>query len=459
MGSNRRNIFLWLSAVDREVLAECPREATKFVAAGGAVLMTATMALAAATFTAHVLLHLSMGLSLLFGLAWGLAIMNLERYVQSSIVRQRSNFWTCVQALPRLGLAIALGLLISKPLLLQIFQPEIRAQVAIDHNAELAKARATLNKQFAAVAKLKKQASALETELHTPPQTGKALDNSPEYHVLAERYGIAERQAREASSPGQAESHARAAQETLEQMEPMREELLEAEKADNKRRKSDGEANLQTVDRQIAPLERELHAKERELAQRFGSRPGLADEDRALGALEHNNSSVAAEAGFLKIFIILVDVLPALIKVMMSMGRMSTYEEIKAAMDETTLVDTIERERLFAEEARRDSADHLRAQEQVRRARRVKQARAQTRMDDMSIDIIEKELRVHVERWSHAIASEYGNELAEEMARRAAARAHESEHARQQTRDPRHHGDDARGSAGWPKWSFKRRPT
>ncbi len=215
MIASMRRTMLWLSAADREVLERCPGEQTRFVAAGGAVLTTTAMAMLAGYFMAHTLLHIGIVGSLIFGAGWALAIMNLERYVQSSIRRQRTWQLTLLMATPRVMLAILLGLVISNPLLLKIFQGEIKATIQVDKNAQLASARAALNRQFATVPKLQTKESTLETKLNTPYAPGAVLNDSSEYRTLARRYGIFRAKGAEG-----------AADATLSEMRPLRRRLL-----------------------------------------------------------------------------------------------------------------------------------------------------------------------------------------------------------------------------------------
>ncbi len=454
-----RNLLLWLSTVDRDVLEGCPREATKFVAAGGAVLMTTGMALIAGTFAAYALLHLSLLTAIVFGLGWSLAIMNLERYVQASIRRQRTVGLTLLQALPRVALAFALGFVISKPLLLQVFQPEVKAQVSIDRNAQYAAAHEALKRQFAAVPGLQATIAQLEDELNTPPAIGKALGASSEYHALAKRYGTFQAEARNATSAQKAQAYERAAQATLDKLGPMREELLAEERVDNESRKHDNAQKLRAAQAQLAPLKGEFDAKNAELAHRFEAPSGLADADRALGILEHSNSSVSTEALLLTIFIIAVDVLPAVMKTLMSVGRRSLYEEALDAIDEAAIVEIQQRENLVAEEARRETADQLRTQEAVRRARSERQTAVQIEMDERSIRILQETIEPYVERWARVTAERYGSRLADEMTQESfVAREHRARSAHEE------HADSHRRSSAWNdglgrfKRSWRRRP-
>src|SRR3569833_672700 len=64
--------------------------------------------------------------AILFGLIWGTAIFNLDRYIVSSIDKTGTTNQQILQASPRILLAIMIGIVISRPLELKIFDKEIR---------------------------------------------------------------------------------------------------------------------------------------------------------------------------------------------------------------------------------------------------------------------------------------------------------------------------------------------
>ena len=133
--------FLWLGGADHESLEHCPAERTRIGALGGAVLTTALLAAVAGTVATHVWLHASLAVALCSGAFWGVSIMNLDRWLLLTIRRQSNAPRTIALALPRLLLALVVGLVLSQPLLLGIFHDEIAARAVQDRQAELAQAR------------------------------------------------------------------------------------------------------------------------------------------------------------------------------------------------------------------------------------------------------------------------------------------------------------------------------
>lgn len=126
--------FLWFCAgADYNILTRCPySEKVRYASLGGIVLATGMMAAVAGGF-AFFTIFKSVTASLIFGFLWGLMIFNLDRYIVSSSGKgdgtDAITWKEFKSALPRLILAALLGLIISKPLELKIFEPEINSKL------------------------------------------------------------------------------------------------------------------------------------------------------------------------------------------------------------------------------------------------------------------------------------------------------------------------------------------
>src|SRR4051812_34120446 len=73
--------LLTVSGANRDVLRDAPKERTKQVAMGAVLLSTAAIAAVSASYALYVALHLWVPFALLGGLAWGLVILNLDRWL------------------------------------------------------------------------------------------------------------------------------------------------------------------------------------------------------------------------------------------------------------------------------------------------------------------------------------------------------------------------------------------
>ena len=123
-----QKFLLVCSGGNIHILRKTPSEWNKFAGIGGIILFTAvfaTLSAGYAMFTVFDDIWISVGFSIL----WGLMIFNLDRYIVSSI-KKTGTWWNQVlMAIPRLILAAFLGIIISKPLELKIFEKEVNKQL------------------------------------------------------------------------------------------------------------------------------------------------------------------------------------------------------------------------------------------------------------------------------------------------------------------------------------------
>ena len=123
-----RKIVLALAGTHEEVLTLVPSERARFESLGWAILITSGVAAVSMWFALASAVGINGILALPIALAWGLVIMGIDRWLIVSMpIDSRRKF---AMAAPRLVLALLLGTLISTPLVLRIFQPEVNAQMA-----------------------------------------------------------------------------------------------------------------------------------------------------------------------------------------------------------------------------------------------------------------------------------------------------------------------------------------
>jgi hypothetical protein len=145
--TRRRSILLWYSGADTRVLERCPTDRIRYMGLGGAVLFTATLAGVSMFDAVHMALHVPTWVQVGVAVIWFLGISNLDRWLVTSMSRGHvqagpwddpvSDRGSLRMALPRIGMALLFGFLISTPLMLQIFDPEIQQQIQVIHQNEL----------------------------------------------------------------------------------------------------------------------------------------------------------------------------------------------------------------------------------------------------------------------------------------------------------------------------------
>ncbi|TFF40084.1 DUF4407 domain-containing protein [Mucilaginibacter psychrotolerans] len=125
--------FFWFcSGAHIDTLKKYPIEHNKYVGIGATIFFTALFASLSGGYAMYFVFSgdaFAVGFAILFGLLWGTAIFNMDRYIVSSINKEGSTNAQILQASPRILLAIMIGVVISRPLELKIFDKEIRQKL------------------------------------------------------------------------------------------------------------------------------------------------------------------------------------------------------------------------------------------------------------------------------------------------------------------------------------------
>jgi hypothetical protein len=310
--------FLWWcsGAVEGE-LRRFPTEWAKQEGIGGAVLTTGVFAFFSGFYAVYTTLAngpygtlISIGV----GLLWGLAIFNLDRYIVSSLRkpavselrwRQRlSRTWLPV--LPRVGLAIVIGVTLSKPLELRLFQSAIASQAELNRDKQLIEKKTSLvqgsrlneiqaesNKLAADLAASEDRARFLEDEFRKESDgTGGSLRYG--YSEVARVKQAAAIQARQATIQLRADNAERA-------------KLLQSE-ADN---------TASSIDQRLEDFRKSLH-------------DDFLTKMAALSDLSASSSSIWWISAFVTFLLIGIEITPVLVKVLSPIG---TYDLKLDALD------------------------------------------------------------------------------------------------------------------------------
>jgi hypothetical protein len=163
-------LLWWCAGADHVLLNISPmKDRVKYAGIGGIVLCTGLLAAFSGGYAFYTIfspkgeavhdsaLHLDSILpSIIFGIIWGLVILNLDRFIVSSTGKgdgtDRITFKEFSQAIPRIIIALILGIAISSPLEVRILKTEIDANLQIaqqDFKARLdSKTDSSINNQI-----------------------------------------------------------------------------------------------------------------------------------------------------------------------------------------------------------------------------------------------------------------------------------------------------------------------
>jgi hypothetical protein len=350
-------LLLWLGGADHVSLEHCSSERPRIAALGGAVLTTSLLAGAAGTVATHTWLHVPLVVALLCGLFWGLSIMNLDRWLLLTIRRQSTPPRTIALALPRLLLALVVGLVISQPLLLGIFHDEVAARALQDRQAELAQARGRLTGQYAQIQSLSREQSRLQAHINESPISG-ALTASSDYRALAAQLASEQTRLQSAQQDAICEidgtcgthhigagpsyhakeqlasSIAGRVAVTQQRLQDLEGTLVSEAKAHGRETQSFVRSRLSVVDEELATLRKQFQSSNAELVKRFAAPIGLLDRVQALGELTSAHTDMRNIELLLTLFVLLVDGVPVLFKTLTLLGEPSLYEQIQADGEE-----------------------------------------------------------------------------------------------------------------------------
>lgn len=141
------SFFLICSGADLSLLQKCPTETSKYAGMGATIFFTGLFAALAAGYALYTVFDNALAATF-FGLIWGLMIFNLDRYIVSSMRKDKRFGREFLTATPRIILAIIISIVIAKPLELKIFEKEINPELIVMEQEAYGRQEAQLKSRF-----------------------------------------------------------------------------------------------------------------------------------------------------------------------------------------------------------------------------------------------------------------------------------------------------------------------
>lgn len=290
------------SGANIHIIKKTPSEWNKFAGIGGIVLFTAvfaTLSAGYAMFTVFDNLWAAVG----FAVLWGLMIFNLDRYIVSSIKKTGSAWNQILMAIPRLILAIFLGIIISKPLELKIFEKEVNKQLNTIIQRNKKQLQVEMN------GRILQQTAPFETEKKQIEQKAAAYQVSYdsasvelEKEILGTKTGLT------SGKEGYGPNAKRKA------------ELKEQRRMDLENYRKQVAPRLEYLDKEISKVYTNLET-ERGKTETFEDRfNGFAARLQALDELGQNSAVIALAASFIMGLFICLEISPVLVKLISAVG-------------------------------------------------------------------------------------------------------------------------------------------
>ena len=158
------NEFFWIcSGANRHILRQCPTEYSKYFGIGGTIFFTAAMAMLSGGYAFYTIFQ-NYALAVCFGVFWGLLIFNLDRFIVNTMYSDGKHTISkeeIIGGLPRIIIAIFLGIVISTPLEMKIFEDRIESQIVKDNARRTNETRNVASADYNKIDKLQQQENEL----------------------------------------------------------------------------------------------------------------------------------------------------------------------------------------------------------------------------------------------------------------------------------------------------------
>jgi len=327
---DKLNRFFWFcSGAHIPTLEKYSSEQNKYTGIGATIFFTGLFAALSGGYAMYFVFKgddLAVVFAIIFGFLWGAAIFNMDRYIVSSINKSASTNKQILQATPRILLAIMIGIVISRPIELKIFDKEIKERLKVSYlNGQRSKID-TLNKafenkyqvEFGRLNQQKATRDSLEKGIKTDRQK---LNFEIFGNKTTETSGVM------GYGPFAKRKEAEIQQRTSE-LDSLKANINKAESFIDKRKEFDGlfTAKLFT-DKQLDSL---------------ANIAGFADRNWALGQLKFNadgtrDNNTALAVTFIGLLFIFFECLPVFVKLMSARGP---YDYVIADGDEASIYES-----------------------------------------------------------------------------------------------------------------------
>lgn len=396
---SRLGLLPWLAGADADTLSHTPRERRKFIGLGGIVLTTAVFAAVSAAYALALGARTPLWAAIPAGALWGLAVMNLDRWLVTASQRRSHWYQNLLQALPRILMALIVGAVISTPMVLWLFQREIDVQLDVIQQRRLDQHQQALadDARFNAMPALRTRIAQQQAVANGTA----AVSDDPAVKDLQAKYDDLDRkwQAAQASATcefdGTCGAMVRGDTAAYRQKRAVADDLRAA--------RDDAAAKLSKAQQDFmarTPASPERMAAAAQVAQDQTELDRLetllrAEQDRfradttndrgllarldALSELTDKSSTLRSAYLALLLFITTIEILPVMVRFLMNLAPATTYDKILERAEETDVAvatSQLERER-----------DRVRFEAQARQAREEELIRQRieraTALDDL----------------------------------------------------------------------------
>ena len=331
------NEFLWICAgANRPVLRQCPTEYAKYAGIGGTILFTALMAMLSGGYAFYTIFE-EVSTACFFGVFWGLLIFNLDRFMVNTMYSDGKHTISkdeLLGGLPRIILAIFLGIIISVPIELRIFDDKTQSQLLIDQGKvsdDVRNANEELYNERNRIIELRGTYEDKLKEL----QTGTSDGYASRIATMERDLQVAEDKLyNETNGTGvtKKRGYGPAAKQLQEQVDRMRlalsglreEERIAKSKNQEyiNRQITSTQSYIDDLDRQLTNVNNQIIQKENERDKATNALTGFTARLKALSEITdyNNNTTLFIARLMIMLLFITIEIIPTLFKMMMTAG-------------------------------------------------------------------------------------------------------------------------------------------
>jgi hypothetical protein len=415
------DFLAWLGGADLETLGKAPRDRGRFVQMGCVLLTTSGIAGLSMTFAIHNTMHLPVPIALIYGILWGLVILNLDRFLVLSMGSTRNVKRLIGIAIPRLLMAVVVSLVVSTPITLEIFHNDIYAtmttmnlaqstQVAGDEaksalqtevnalqgkinddqgildgklpdtvtSAQLQTAQSQVNQLGPQVA----AAKTVEINAYATWQCELYGDDCDEGSGKAGAGPIAQAKGAIYQQDVQAyntlEGQYQAAQKALASAQHS---LGQAQKAATARYQKQAQQALPSLRSQLATAQAQLASQNASAQYNTANNTGLLRQLEALFQASSGNPALLLAHLTVAALFFLIELLPVVVKLLLNLGQPTTYEQILKAEDDK-LLDAVRADRRDERRKKERESDEEKQIADAASAARIEQALDMTKRQE-----------------------------------------------------------------------------
>lgn len=296
----KNNFLWWCSGAHQKLLKQFPSEHSKYSGLGAVLLATFVLATLSAGYAIYTVFGNWLW-TIGFAIIWGLIIFNFDRFLVSTMrkygVSRRKQI---MMAIPRIALALLIGVVIARPLEMKIFDKEINVKMTENLHKKI-----QLNDSLLAM-EYKNQL--VNAEIERQRLLGRKLAIEDTLHNLQTAY------LREADGTGGS------MQRGIENITRLKQDAFNLARNQFAPELSALEQNMKSQDGLLSTAKASMEDKRKEFEKTAIANMGFLERNKALADLSAEEPSVFWASLLISMLIILIEIGPVLSKLIMPLG-------------------------------------------------------------------------------------------------------------------------------------------